>query len=191
MPKFSASDLDEIKIGGMLDTFGINYYGGSLVKASPESDLGFEGAGRQFQFKNQLGWSMFIPPAYPAGLQELLLRLHARYERAGMKRIVISENGTAWNSEIAPDGSINDEYRSFYLFKHLEQVFAAARSGVPVDGYFLWTFMDNYEWAEGYRPDACFGIVHIDRQTMKRTPKASFHWYRELIQSGVLSNPAY
>lgn len=189
VPRFTASDLAEICVGGELDSFGINYYGGSLVVAKDESDLGFEGAGRQFHFKNQLGWSMFIPPAYPWGLHELLLKLYGRYERAGMRRIYISENGTAWKSEVRSDGTIEDEYRKFYLHQHLEQVVRAARSGVPVEGYFLWTLMDNYEWAEGYRPEACFGIVHVDRETFERVPKASFDWYRELIRTGVLTTP--
>jgi len=70
------------------------------------------------------------------------------------------------------------------LQQHLRQVRQAILAGAPVEAYFAWTLMDNYEWAEGYRPESCFGLVHVDRGTMRRLPKASAHWYQKVMATG-------
>ena len=72
-----------------------------------------------------------------------------------------------------PEGRVHDPGRARYLVEHLEQVAEAARSGVPVRGYIVWSLLDNYEWAEGYAKR--FGLVHVDFETLRRTPKASYH----------------
>jgi len=78
------------------------------------------------------------------------------------------------------DGRVRDPLRRRYIEEHLEQVLRARREGVPVEGYFVWTLLDNFEWAEGYRPR--FGLVHNDRLTQTRTVKDSGLWYRDFLR---------
>ena len=63
-------------------------------------------------------------------------------------------------------------------------MYDAKLAGVPIEGYFAWTLMDNYEWAEGYRPEGCFGLVHVDRETLERTPKESLRWFSQVMATG-------
>jgi beta-glucosidase len=93
--------------------------------------------------------------------------------------IYITENGSAWDDTVAPDGAVHDPDRTAYLHGHLGAVADAIEGGVDVRGYFAWSLMDNFEWALGY--DKRFGLVHVDFETLTRTPRDSFHWYREVI----------
>ena len=88
-----------------------------------------------------------------------------------------------WNGR---DKVVDDTRRLEYLRAHLGQLKKALERGIPVEAYFVWTLLDNYEWAEGYRPDSCFGIVHVDRKTMKRVPKKSALWYTKVVKTGAL-----
>jgi beta-glucosidase len=97
------------------------------------------------------------------------------------KEIYITENGSAWDDVVEPDGSINDVDRIEYLELHLEQMQLALNEGVPIKGYFAWSFMDNFEWTFGY--EKRFGLVRVDYETLKRTPKASARRYREIIRA--------
>lgn len=90
------------------------------------------------------------------------------------KEIIITENGAAFCDPIE-DGHINDVNRKEYLQDHIAQVLRAKKEGFKVNGYFVWTFTDNFEWAEGYRPR--FGLVHVDFGTQKRTVKSSGRWF--------------
>ena len=103
------------------------------------------------------------------------MRVHRDYSPA---EIYITENGSAWD-DVLENGSVNDKSRVSYLERHLDATFAAQSQGAPVKGYFAWSLMDNFEWAFGYGKR--FGIVHVDYQTQKRTPKSSAHYYRERI----------
>lgn len=87
--------------------------------------------------------------------------------------IYITENGMARADEIGPDGAIADPERTAYIDAHLGAVLRAIDDGVPVAGYYVWSLIDNYEWALGYGPR--FGLVHVDYADLKRTPKASYH----------------
>jgi len=126
-------------------------------------------------------WTHFAQTSY-----DLLRELNARYESYGLKSIYITENGTCWGSRASKEGTIDDEFRIFYLREHLQQVQKAMLAGVPVEGDFLWTLTDNYEWDLGYSDDSCFGILHVDRETFERTPKKSFEWYKEVVARGTL-----
>lgn len=183
MPEVKAGDMDIIQIGSGLHALGINYYLGTTVSYDETSDVKHSEVDSQFHVTNGLGWPVYVPPAYPSGLYDLLLQIHSRYELFGLKKIVITENGTACPSEPDAKGLVDDSFRIGYLREHLVMVNKAIRAGVPVEGYFLWTFMDNYEWQEGYAPGSRFGIVHVDRETMKRTPKTSFDWYQKVVKS--------
>ena len=92
----------------------------------------------------------------------------------------ITENGTAMPDAVSPDGAIHDGDRVEYLSSYLAELERATNDGVDIRGYFLWSFMDNFEWAEGYRPR--FGIVYTDYETMRRIPKDSAYWYRDFIK---------
>lgn len=185
-PKVEDGDFEEIKVGKELSTLGINYYFGQTVTHDPSAPSASRWAQSQYQVTTGLGWPVYAPPNYPRGLYDLLVRTYARYELLGLRRIVITENGTAWPAVRAADGTIDDEFRIKYIEEHLGQVWDAIRMGVPVEGYFLWTLMDNYEWQEGYRPESAFGIVNVDRDTMTRTKKRSFDWYKGVIERNGL-----
>jgi beta-glucosidase len=89
------------------------------------------------------------------------------------------ENGAAYPDELTGSGSIQDPKRIDYISRHIDAIRDARERGVNVTGYFLWSLLDNFEWARGY--DKRFGIVHVDRATMTRTIKASGHWYRDFL----------
>jgi beta-glucosidase len=112
---------------------------------------------------------------YPEAIYRGLKRM-ATYP--GMKKIIITENGAAFPDAVV-NGEINDTRRLNYIQQNLKQVLRAKREGVKVDGYFIWSFMDNFEWAEGYKPR--FGIVHVDFATQQRIIKASGRWYGEFL----------
>ncbi|MFL6336979.1 MAG: family 1 glycosylhydrolase, partial [Pyrinomonadaceae bacterium] len=97
----------------------------------------------------------------------------------GAKEIYITENGCSSSDVPAPDGKVYDTDRVTYLRSYLTQLRRATAEGVPVRGYFLWSLMDNFEWADGYTNR--FGLHYVDYQTQKRTPKLSADFYRELI----------
>jgi beta-glucosidase len=114
----------------------------------------------------------------PDALRELLVSLHQRYGEL-LPPIYVTENGCAYEDVPGPDGRVTDVDRIAYLSGHIAAVRSAAAAGVPVRGYFVWSLLDNFEWAEGFTKR--FGLVHVDFGTQARTPKASFAWYRDLI----------
>ena len=113
---------------------------------------------------------------YPLALR---LMLHRWSGYGKMRKIFVTENGAAFQDSISASGQIDDSDRTAYLQSHIAQMLQAKAEGVPVEGYFIWTFTDNFEWAEGYKPR--FGLVHIDFETQKRTIKASGQWYASLL----------
>lgn len=188
MPEISDSDLEIICVGKLLDYHGINYYNGALNKLDAASTMGYSSVIDEKLGTNDLGWPIFVPPHYPEGLYDILTSLHDRYQSAGLNNLMITENGMALHS--AWDGKsdvVSDPRRIEFLRAHIGQVHKAILKGVPLTGYFAWTLMDNYEWAEGYRPESCFGMVHVDRETLKRVPKESYFWYQKLAQTGALA----
>ena len=106
----------------------------------------------------------------------LLVRLHHDYPGLPM---VITENGAAFDDIADADGNVADDDRTAYLAEHIAAVAAACEQGADVQGYFAWSLMDNFEWAEGYAKR--FGIVHVDYDTQVRTPKQSALWFRDTI----------
>ncbi|WP_433528917.1 GH1 family beta-glucosidase [Micromonospora sp. CA-263727] len=181
-------DGDERTAAVPLDLLGVNYYSTTLVRAwdgvSPKSDA--DGHGRsahsawvgseRVEFLPQpgpytaMGWNI-----EPAGLTELLLRLHREYPDLPL---MITENGAAFDDVVTPDGAIHDDRRIDYLRRHITATADAMAAGADVRGYFVWSLLDNFEWAYGY--DRRFGIIHVDYDTQTRTWKDSAHWYRHL-----------
>lgn len=184
LPSIENGDMDIIKVGNRMDTFGQNFYCGNVVKYDPNSPFKFKSANNPNGPTNGLGWPITVPPYYPEGFFDMISKIYNSYKDYGLKEIYITENGMALKSPW--DGKseiINDDNRIAYFSEHLRQLHKATESGIPVTKYFAWTLMDNYEWEEGYRPDSCFGLIHVDRKTMKRVWKKSAHWYKEVIKN--------
>jgi beta-glucosidase len=171
-------DLEEI--AAPIDLLGLNYYNPVVVGARSNGHEGGSppGPGQEQVVEvpgpaphTSLGWSVD-----PTGLEELLLRL-AR-DAPGVP-LAVTENGGAFPDDTVVDGRIEDVDRLSYIDGHLRAVARTIAGGADVRGYYVWTLLDNFEWAEGYAPT--FGIVHVDRATQRRTPKASADWYRDLL----------
>lgn len=168
-PSFSrAAELDGYD--GGLDFLGVNYYARRLVRAAADGPLALARVEPQGAELTAMGWEV-----HPPSLRRLLLRLHRDYRPT---EIVITENGAAYEDHLEGD-RIDDPLRTSYLERHLSAAAEAIAAGVPVAGYFVWTLMDNFEWAHG--TSKRFGLVHVDHATQRRRIKTSGHWYRELI----------
>jgi len=162
-------------IAAPTDWLGVNYYTRSLVKAG-ENGIPTEDRPNATLPRTDIDWEIF-----PEGFYKLLCRLHFEYR---IPSLIITENGASYNMGVGSDGRVNDPERIAYLRDHLVAVHNARTAGAPVDGYFYWSLMDNFEWAEGYSQR--FGIVHVDYETQVRTPKESALWFRQVIQEGVV-----
>ena len=160
-----------------IDFIGVNYYTRNIIRASipAEENAPVEVArGEQI---TEMDWEV-----YPDGLYQILGRLHFDYQAP---EIIITENGAAFPDSVEPDGHVRDPLRLEYIKNHLAATHRAIEIGVPVTGYFAWSLFDNFEWGFGYRPR--FGIVYVDFDTLKRTPKQSALWYRDAIQQNGFS----
>ena len=166
-------DGDLALISARIDALGVNYYSPARLSARPGAPLPFQRAPIPGYPVTAFGW-----PVVPAGLSELLLLLTERYHEA-LPPVYITENGCSADDLVAADGSVDDQPRIRYLDGHLRALHEAITAGVDVRGYLTWSLIDNFEWAEGYNQR--FGLVHVDFGTQRRTPKASFGWYRDLI----------
>jgi beta-glucosidase len=175
-------DGDLATIAAPLDFLGVNYYFPSRVRAAAYTednpalrtadDLGTQEVISPDDELTAMGW-----PVEPAGLTRLLTWLRDTYPT--LPPIYITENGRACQDVVAPDGQVDDPDRVRYLDGHLRAVVDAIQAGVDVRGYYCWSLLDNFEWAEGYSKR--FGLVHVDYATQQRTPKSSFSWFRSLI----------
>ena len=175
-------DGDEAIIGQPIDMLGVNYYNPNLVTArpgAPENPVYPGSHGVDFRpapgKTTAMGW-----PIEPWGLTELLERLHRDYP--GLP-LIITENGAAFD-DVHSDGNVADSDRISYLEEHLRACHEAISRGVDLRGYLVWSLLDNFEWAEGYRKR--FGIVHVDFDTQARTPKDSARWYAKVIERNGL-----
>ncbi|MEU3410140.1 GH1 family beta-glucosidase [Streptomyces sp. NPDC006658] len=177
MPEDAAEDLPVI--AEPVDWYGVNYYAPSLVGAPEDGNGGYGGlelpAELPFSLREIEGRPVtgFGWPVVPEGLTELLTGFHDRYGDR-LPPVVITENGCSY------DG-VDDQDRIAYLDAHIRAVHTALTAGVDVRGYFVWSLLDNFEWAEGYTRR--FGLVHVDYPTLTRTPKASYHWYRKVLRA--------
>ena len=156
---------DMAHIATPLDYLGINYYSRNVASAAGPFDVTKGGLKL-----TEMGWEI-----YPRGLTEVLLTLHREYR---LPPVYITENGGAFPDAVV-HGQVHDADRTDYLRTHIAATAAALAQGVPVAGYMVWSLMDNFEWASGYAKR--FGIVHVDYQTLQRTPKDSAHWYRRFV----------
>jgi beta-glucosidase len=175
------SDLSFVEDGDLevisapIDFLGINYYTSLTVAAGADEteDSGVTAGPRPPPGYTEMGWEVT-----PASLTEFLRRVDAEYSPV---RIVVTENGASYSDRPGPDGKVHDQRRIDYLNAHIGAVAEARAGGVPVEGYFVWSLLDNLEWISGFSQR--FGLVYVDHASGRRTPKDSFYWYRDLIRS--------
>lgn len=176
-----------------------------FVKDGDESKLAFDMdfIGVQNYTREVVAWSYFTPllwakiikankrtaettvmnwEVYPECIYKML---HKFNQYKNFKELIVTENGAAF-PDVVVNNEVNDEKRKIYLQQHIAQVLRAKQEGVNVKGYFVWSFTDNFEWAEGYQPR--FGLVYVDFKTQKRIVKSSGYWYSQLLQSASLEN---
>ncbi len=170
MPKIAAGDMETIC--QPLDYFGTNIYWGSYVRANDES--GFEIVVRENLAYTDLDW-----PVTP----EVMYWAPKFYTDRYPLPLVITENGMA-NADETLDGAVDDEARIEFLRQYLFEYGRAIEDGVPCLGYFLWSLLDNFEWAEGYSKR--FGTIHVDYSTQQRTLKNSAYWYSHVIAANEI-----
>ncbi len=186
LPTISPEHMKEMAVGEELHALGINYYNGEYIRPA-KNDMGYEYYRPEICLVNDLDWPIAIPPYYPEALYDVLGDMYHSYKRRGLRRIYISENGitldTPWNGK---DAVIEDNRRIHFVYEHLKQIYKARQAKIPVEGYFLWTLMDNYEWQAHYNPKSSFGLIHVERDTMKRIPKQSYYWYKKIIETGTV-----
>ncbi len=175
IPADRPGDIDGI--ASAIDFLGLNYYTSLPISADRGDELDYSGVppGRNPpEGYTEMGW-----PNTPQALTDYLRHINETYAPPS---IHITENGASYSDGPGLDGRVRDQRRIDYLADHVDAVMAARESGVPVDGYFVWSLLDNLEWVEGYRQR--FGLIHVDNATGTRTPKDSYRWYRDLIAGG-------
>ena len=173
-----AGDESNMKVD--FDFIGIQNYTREIVKFAPMVPLI---RAKLVKARNRgvkttlMGWEVF-----PPGIYKMLKKFDAYSD---IKKIIVTENGAAFNDTLSMNKVI-DESRVNYLKDHIAQVLRAKKDGVKVEGYFVWTFLDNFEWAEGYHPR--FGLVYVDFQTQQRIVKSSGLWYKNFLGHNGLAN---
>jgi beta-glucosidase len=171
VPLIAAGDLNTTQ--QKIDFLGVNYYAPMYIADAPQSLFGAwfgaTPAGTRF---TAFGW-----PIDASGLTETFMRLRDNY---GNPEMYVTENGACYDDPLAADGTVHDDDRVAYLREHLAAARGALAEGVNLRGYFVWSLLDNFEWAEGY--SRRFGVVRVDFATQKRTPKASYQWLTEFIK---------
>jgi beta-glucosidase len=182
----NARPADLAAISAPIDFLGINYYSRhtvavGMMDSAPSSYPGSESV----QFvdtgapRTQMGWEIV-----PEGLIDVLEMAHTR---APELPLVITENGSAFEDVVGPDGVVHDAERRDYLQQHLAACADAVGRGLPLGGYFAWSLMDNFEWAWGY--SRRFGLVHVDYETQKRTIKDSGAWFARFLKGSGERTP--
>ena len=183
LPQFTEEEIKLVK--GSSDFFGLNHYttsyaseaGQNLEKGtiygngglSEDQDVNLK-VDPKWE-KTSMKWSIV-----PWGCQKLLEWIADRYDNP---ILYITENGCAFNDRIE-NGEVNDQARLDFVKGYLEACHQAIQNGVNLKGYFLWSLMDNFEWASGY--EKRFGMTYVDFKTLERTPKKSAYWYRDVIK---------
>lgn len=168
-------DLESIAVP--IDFLGVNYYNREICRSA---DISEEDNHPQTVWRGdeitEMDWEV-----YPEGIYKVLGRLYFDY---AFPSILVTENGAAFPDQVI-NGQVDDPERLSFIKRHLIMVNKAIQAGVPVQGYFAWSLLDNFEWAFGYSKR--FGIVYVDYQTLQRIPKSSAIWYRQIIADNFIS----
>jgi beta-glucosidase len=173
----AAGHLDGVDLAeppaGDLDYLGLNYYRRDSVSAKSDLPFDWEIGAVSGSEQTQMDWHVA-----PDGLRDTLIDLHRTY---APREIVITENGAAYPDSLEGDDQVHDRPRLDYLARHIAAAADALDAGVPLTGYYAWSLLDNYEWSLGY--SRRFGLVHVDFDSQRRTPKDSARWYQRLATS--------
>ena len=166
-----------------IDFLGVNYYSRMLVRDRIDTDPVVVQTGHADSYEvvdripgaayTEMGWEVF-----PDGLANILTRIHREY---GPIALVVTESGAAFDDHLDRSGNVHDQKRIEYLREHIQTVAQVIRQGVPIKGYIVWSFLDNFEWSEGYRKR--FGLVYVDYPTQRRIIKDSGRWYASFVAS--------
>ena len=176
---------DEHVISAPLDLLGVNYYQPLRVAAAPPDRPGHPGTAGTVVLpppgaRTAMDWGI-----EPTGLLDVLRRIHADYRPVPL---LVTENGAAFDDRVGADGRVHDADRIRFLDGHLRAAHAALQHGVDLRGFFVWSFLDNFEWSEGYARR--FGLVYVDYPSQRRILKDSGHWFRDVVaRGGVLGRP--
>ncbi len=168
LPEIKSTDMEIIS--QPVDFYGVNIYDCPRVYAGENGEAVYATFAEGFPRTN-FDWAV-TPEALYWGPKFL----YERYK----KPIIVTENGLGSMDWVCEDGKVHDAMRIDFMSRYLKELERAASDGVDIDGYFTWSLLDNFEWAEGYYRR--FGIVHVDYETLKRTPKDSYYWYKEYIK---------
>ena len=164
-------DMEAIAVA--TDFLGVNYYFPETIADAPgHAPLNARVQAPGAVEKTDLGWEVA-----PQGMAELLARVHHDYHPGPL---YVTENGSCYDDVVAADGEVDDVARRHYLMRHLTALRDVIAQGVPVKGYFAWSLIDNFEWAEGYLRR--FGLIHVDYTTQQRRMKSSGKWYRAFLR---------
>lgn len=170
MPEIQAGDM--AAIAAPMDFLGINFYNREVVGEGDGEGL------LRLRYEKPAGeYTSMNWEVYPQSMYEMLTRLQRDY---APPPIYITENGAAYHDVVAADGEVYDLRRLAYVKGHLHSVHRAIEAGVPVKGYFVWSLLDNFEWAWGYSER--FGVVYVDFETQQRILKQSAKWYMQIIR---------
>lgn len=171
-PYVQAGDM--ARICRPIDWFGLNHYGPIFARATDPDGVWPFGWGEApaDADKSEIGW-----PIFPAAFRDELVNLTKRYKLP----VYVTENGCAGSDTVDEKGDVQDAHRMRYLELYTSALAEAVKLGADVRGYMVWSLLDNFEWGSGYGPR--FGLVHVDYDTQKRTPKASSRWYADLIKA--------
>jgi beta-glucosidase len=172
-PDIQAGDLEVIH--QPLDALGLNIYTGTIVRTA-DNKRGYEFLDFQDSYPRlHMPWLWLVPDALYWGVRHIRETLNQPD-----LSVLITENGCAAQDSLTPQGEILDLERILYLRAYLNAAQRAVSEGYPLQGYFLWSLLDNFEWAWGY--NRRFGIIYVDSSNQQRIPKSSFYWYQECIQ---------
>ena len=178
----SESDLNFIKqsdlniISTKTDFLGVNYYSRAVIRNEEIDEKKNLPRTVDMGPKTDFGWEI-----YPPGICDLLMRLKNEYK---VQNIYITENGCSYGDAPSLEGKIEDNRRIEYHQSHLTELKRAMDDGAPCNGYFAWSLMDNFEWAQGFSQR--FGLIWVDFETLERIPKDSYYWYKEYISANGL-----
>ncbi|MEU8004636.1 GH1 family beta-glucosidase [Catellatospora sp. NPDC049111] len=172
-------------ISAPIDALGVNYYAPDLVSAAatPHEEPSVYPASQDITFhqtpgpRTEMGWTVD-----PTGLRDVLIGVHRRFPDLPL---YVTENGAAYDDQVDADGRVRDDERIAYLRAHLAAAHEAMTAGADLRGYFVWSLLDNFEWAFGYGKR--FGIVRVDYDTQQRLLKDSARWYRDVIHAGGIA----
>lgn len=188
-------DLEELKAAApLLDFLGINYYQSTFVKHyEGESAINLNGTGEKgtslYAFKGigEYKFDMDIPRTdwdwliYPQGLHDMIMRIVRDYP--SYKKLYITENGMGYRDDFV-NGTVDDQPRIDYIKGHLEAIAQTIKEGANVQGYFLWSLMDVFSWANGYNKR--YGLFYVDFETQERYPKKSAYWYKQVAETKII-----